>query len=253
MFFRMRPVVRWASLFAVISALLLMSSILVYGDSPDIQSAPTPTMTPDPTVEALQKIIATQQIDLDSLQRDLENSQKDLDDKLRDVQWDLDYKLAVAAVILAVTGFLGFRTYQNIDEKIRQRINATLEKELYQLDPTMLTINVREGTECDPVVKRLQMSGLKNIRRYADFSDKTCRKGVTIVPITCQEDEDEFAIFIENTALEPTRAAFVLYAPNRQHPVSDVTRDSYANLATANMPTTAASAVLVVGRGLRAE
>lgn len=222
--------------------ILLVGTLLIWslpaqaqGTTPPVQ---VPTSTPD-TIGTLQADNATQQVQIEKLQREQEY-------QLRDMRWEVNQKLFIAAVIGIVATLLGIR-------ELRIVIRKTLEKELYQLDPTMLTIRIRQREGMDAVYNRLDLSGLKNLKWYNDFG-KACLRGVTIVPIMNEEDEDEFLKFIRNKKYEfsPKQAAFILYTSDYRVPKEKMQAlmQAYDNLTFANTPTTAASAVLVVGRGL---
>jgi hypothetical protein len=218
---------------------------------PGAAHAQTDQPTPDPTLAALQATVATQQAEIDTLQTELEQTKKDHAFELRDIRWVLDQNLIkwgwVLGVITFLVAFFGLGTYLGIKQKIHQEIRTTLDKELYQLDPTMLTIYLRAGM--DKEKNRLELSGLKNIRLYHDFS-KVSQRGITIVPVTSEAQEKEFQTFLDNFACDPQKAAFILYA-TQNYRVSARTLDYYLNLALANTPTTLVNAILAVGRGLK--
>jgi hypothetical protein len=199
------------------------------------------------------------QAQVDQLSSRVGKLEKDQAFNLRDIAWRMDQKLlilsGIALAISAVATFLGVNTYKDLDEKIRAKVDSTLLKELYQLDPTFLVIRLREGRGLEKVRERLKLFGLQNLSGYGGFSDghaKALLQGVTVVPIESAEDEKEFREFLKayEGQLDPTRAAFILYAPG--YSVSKETLGAYPNLVTANMPATVASMVLVVGRGLKA-
>jgi len=194
--------------------------------------------------------------------------------QLKVIEWKQDQKLLVlggtAFLISFVAAFIGLKPYNDLDKVIKEKVHATLEKELYQLDPTNLRIwvisrdemremtdpktkeryKVNVETEMEKVTKRLNLSGLLNVRVWDDL-DKKSRRGVTIVPVFNGDMEKDFVKFLDDNkeALQAERAAFVLYTLS--YYVTPATLEKYANLATANMPATAASMVLTVGRGLK--
>ena len=102
----------------------------------------------------------------------------------------------------------------------------------------------------EKVQKRLKLSGLQNVQICEDIDKKNYR-GVTIVPIFNEGMEKQFIGFVERnkSLLDKEQAAFVLYTLT--HQVTKVSLAAYPNLATANMPATAASMILTVGRGLK--
>lgn len=209
---------------------------------------------------------------------------------LKIFEWQLDQKLlilgSIAVFISFVAGFLGFKTYNDLDKTINLEVRRTLEKALYHLDPTNLRIWVisfdqeiefkgdavldkngnqqrdekgqpqfdiiqsNVSTEMIKTRERILHTGLLNVKTIRN-PDQNCFDGVTIVPVFTLKMEEEFRDYLVNNEknLDPSRAAFVLYT--RDHHVSQTrTLATYGNLATANMPPTVASTILTVGRGL---
>jgi len=202
--------------------------------------------------------------------------ENDLPYQVREIGWKLDQKLyyfgSIALVISVVAAFFGYKTYNDIEKTVRERVDAAVTKALFQLDPTNLeiwlitrnetvkikgekpgeTIDFDIQPEMEGVEKRLKLTGLLNIRSREE-PDKVCYRGVTIVPIFNEEMEKEFVSFLKRNKknLESDRAAFILYTMS--HRVKPDTLSLYENLVTANMPPTVASMVLTVGRGLKLE
>jgi hypothetical protein len=193
---------------------------------------------------------------------------------LKVFEWKLDQKILslgfMALFISAVAGFVGFKTYNDLEKIIKERVNASLEKALYQLDPTNLPIHIYKGrirrseNPQDPPVKirsearnslvkvaeRLEMTGLLN-KGFVSYLDKTSETGITVVPIDDEEDENEFIRFVNqyHTTLKKEEAGFILYAPPG-YPIKTA-MNIFPNTTIANMPATVASMILVVGRGLK--
>jgi len=106
--------------------------------------------------------------------------------------------------------------------------------------------------EMQKVRQRIELSGLANIKEL-EAPDQKCYQGVTIIPVFDKGMEAEFREFLgRNSSLNPQRAAFILYTRDYRVSQKD-TLDKYANLVAANMPPTAASMILTVGRGLQNE
>jgi hypothetical protein len=216
---------------------------------------PLPAPSPNGAPQSQQSDLQTQ---VDELTQRVDKLENDQAFNLRDIAWKMDQKLFIlvglAFVLSGIATFFGYRTYKDLDQTIKDKVNATLDKELYQLDPTLLTIHVRETRGLESVWRRLELTGLENLSWYGGFDDghiKALLKGVTVVPIENDNDEKEFRRFLKTYRgkLSPIKAAFILYSP--RHKVSQETLDAYDNLVTANMPATVASMVLVVGRGLK--
>lgn len=206
--------------------------------------------------------------DLGELTARVENLENDQDFNLKALEWKIDQKLLiiswVALFISSVAGFIGVKTYNDLDKVVKEKVNTAFEKELYQLDPTNLpihlVINPEMADKTEAIWNRLKLTGLNNIQKL-DHLDKTTRRGVTIILIGDKQQEAAFAKFLrthkmfngkETTQryLNPEKAAFIAYTlPSKW--LADETLAEYENLATANLPATVASMVLVVGRGLK--
>lgn len=206
--------------------------------------------------------------DLGELTSRVENLENDQNYNLQALAWKVDQKLLiiswVALFISSAAGFIGVKTYNDLDKVVKEKVNTAFEKELYQLDPTNLPIhlvvNPEMADKTEAIWNRLKLTGLNNIQKL-DHPDKTTRRGVTIVLIGDKQQEAAFAKFLrthkilnekETTQryLNPEKAAFIAYTlPSKW--LTDETLAEYENLATANLPATVASMVLVVGRGLK--
>lgn len=189
---------------------------------------------------------------VNNLSRRVDKLSNDQAFNLRDIAWKMDQKLYILAglafVISAIATFFGYRTYKDLDETIREKANSTIQKELYQLDPTNIPIHLQSGQGMEAVHRRLQLSGLKDISFY-DRLDKHCLNGITIFAVLNEDAQKRFRDFIEAYNPDPFTAAYILYGP--QGSVAKETLECYENLVTANFPATVASMVLVVGRGLK--
>lgn len=213
---------------------------------------------------------------LDELARRVDKLENDQTTNLRDIAWKMDQKLLIVSFLsilfATVTGFFGIKTYTDIEKVVREKTNAVLEKELYQLDPTNLPIRVvgyrpgvDEQTETDKhtierIRNRLKLTGLKEVK-VVDHLTKSSARGISIVMVTNRSEEQALFEFLNQSTivvgavnppdrfLHPGKAAIIVYTG--QYKLQDETLDVYSNLVTANMPVTVANMVLVVGRGLK--
>ena len=238
-------------LIAVIGLLffgLLFVQQPVFAQTPQ-PPAPTPTAITQPADLAL--TVAAQQAQINILEEHVKELKADLDRATADTRSLLDQKLIVAAILTGLLAFLGYQTYHGLDAQIRQKVSSTLDKGFISSDPTMLTIYLPEDLERER--KRLELSGLKNLKLYRDFNLKASRRGITVVAIRNPEEEKTFLDLITQAEarFDPTQAAFILYAPDKHRVDTETTMKAYDNLSLANTPTTLASAVLVVARGLK--
>lgn len=188
----------------------------------------------------------------------VEKLEADLDYLKRDLAFRLDQKLyyfgGIALLISFAAAFFGWKSYKDLDGIIREKIRVTLENELYQLDPANLTVRLPKGHPDTPLIrKRLELSGLRNIREYLELN-KACTRGLTIVPVNNADEEERFRGFLKREQPDPELAAFVLYTTDPTFRVSvPDTLNQYERVATANMPATVITAVLAVSRGLHRE
>ena len=200
----------------------------------------------------------------------VENLENNQAYNLKIFEWKLDQKLLifgwVALFISFAAGFLGLKTYNDLEKVIRERVNSSLEKALYQLDPTNLPIHIYQGAtrrntegkvlrtnardDLEKVAERLRLTGLQN-SGLIEYLDKTSLSGITVIPIDDEDDEDDFKKFVEKYKfhLDKERSGFILYTPPGYQ--IKKAQNYFENTAIANMPVTVASAVLVVGRGLK--
>ena len=224
-------------------SLLLFGGLLLWAVAFD---APSPSAASQPPASDLELRVKALETDLDSLQRDL--------------VFRLDQKLfyfgGLALLISAAVAFFGWKSYKDLDEVIREKVRVTLENELYQLDPSNLTVRLPKGhPDSDLIRKRLELCGLHNITEYLELN-KNCTRGLTVVPVNNLEEEDRFRGFLKRERPDPELAAFVLYttADPREFRVSvPETLNQYERVAAANMPATVITAVLAVSRGLHRE
>ncbi|MCI0626819.1 MAG: hypothetical protein L0387_35090 [Acidobacteria bacterium] len=211
--------------------------------------------TPDPTVVALQSTVEAQTDSLDDLNRKLELSERELTIVRDEMTFQVNRQLSVWAGIFVVVTFaltfLGFRSYRELKTLYYDTMRETLQKNLYQLDPTFLPILIPEQG-FDDELARIRLSGLKNIQPYQYLGKATCN-GVVIVRAAGKQDEELFTTFIQHYHPKPEQAAYILYSPAQVHKVSIETFKLYNNLTVATNPTALARAILDVGRGLKPE
>jgi hypothetical protein len=245
-------------------SLLLIAAVFVWGIiySPEFQTAQA-TVQP-----------AAAPADIGELTTRVENLENDQAYNLKVFEWKLDQKLLifgwVALFISFAAGFLGLRTYNDLDKVIKERVNSALEKALYQLDPTNLPIHIYQGrirrdTKKDEepysaarkglpdVEKRLELTGLLNVGRI-NYLSNVSQTGITVIPIDDIEDEKDFIKTIkdEKIKFDPEEAGFILYAPQGKDAYHIKSAQyEFPNTVIATMPATVASMVLVVGRGLK--
>lgn len=236
-----------------ISVLILFSAILLWE-----KLYPLPYRISQPVTQ-----FASTPADTGELTARVENLENDQNFNLKALEWKLDQKLiiigGVAFFISLAAGVVGIKSYNDLDKVVQEKVGREVDKALYQLDPTNLSIfvpeldNPQNKHEMEKVWDRLDLTGLNNLNWYRGFESGRVKRlfnGVTIVLVQSKEDEGKLVAFLKRhkKQLDPRRAAFILYAKGYQ--VSSETLEAYENLVTANMPVTVANMVLVVGRGL---
>ena len=243
-----------------ITALLLCLSIFISNWVSPIQyQIPTRNINPSGTPANINELTTR-----------VENLENDQAYNFKSFEWRLDQKILylgwIALAISVVAGFLGIKTFNDLEKIIKERVNQALEQALYQLDPTNLPIHIYRGAlrrntegkelrsnardDLERIAERLRLTGLQN-GGFITYLDSTTLSGITIVPMDDESDEDDFIKFVEKYKfhLDKEKSGFILYTP----PGYQIKRaqNFFDNTAIANMPVTVASAVLVVGRGLR--
>lgn len=203
---------------------------------------------------ALPDMVATQQVQIDSMQREIQYLNKDNQLLAEDYRIQLDMKLWVLGLaalgITGLAGLLGWKSYSDIDKGVRERLQTSFDKEILGFDPKSLVVRIRQDRHLERVQHMLELYGLKS-ELYSKLG-RTSTSGVTIVPIESPEDENELATFVENydDDIGPSKTAFVIYALKGFRVTKPVLLE-HECITLANLPVTVANAVLIVGRGLR--
>lgn len=242
-------------------AVMLGLSLFMLFTATTVQAQTNPVPTPDPTVQVLENSVERQTQDIELLNERLVITNEKLETRF--------WIATAAAVLFGIVGSVGFiqmerghrKKIEDLEEKFQKKeeelwkkfgkqMQTKFEQELYGLDATMLTVRIREGKHKDKLARRLELSGFKNVQVYREFG-KHMLSGITVIPVSNKEDEVVFNLFIEEYGekLNPTRAAFVLYTVDNYR-VASQTLDAFDNLSLANTPTSLATNILAVGRGL---
>lgn len=231
----------WAGLVLLVSCLAWMNF-----QAPRIALAQTPT--PDPAITALQATVTDQQLEINKLKTDVEINKKSADAELRDIRWQLDQKLWLFGLFVAVVSFIGYNNYRSIDTKAREKVETALSQQLYRLDPSNLIIRVPQNVDMQKEWDRLSVAGFKNLRGYTRL-DKGNYHGVTLVRLQTDVEIAEFVDFIKRNEanLDPQQAGFVLFTSKR---LEDDVLNCFGNLGVANLSVQIVIAVMAVGRGI---
>lgn len=236
------------------SVVILFGLLLLAVPASAQTPVPAATSAPpvEPTVQALQATIVAQGQDIRLVKQQLDQREAELK-LLRDqINFDINWKFAVPTATVLITGvilgFLGLKGYQDLKNLYEKEMQRTLEKNLYRLDPTFLTIYIPDNN-FDKEIERIKISGLKDVKTYPRLGDGTCQ-GVVIVSVRNPEEEERFREFLRTYKPMPEQAAYILYTPGQAHKISPETFAMYLNVTAATNPTALARAILDVGRGL---
>lgn len=201
------------------------------------------------------QVPANLQSQVDDLSRRVDKLENDQFFTLRDIEWKLDQKLywlgGIALGILLALGAIGIKTYNDLEKLAREKVQTLLDEALFDLNPSNIPVYLPAGENMEEVHRRLQLSGFKNVSFYNGL-EHAPEQGVILVSMPKggeKEKQKEFQEFIARKRPNPVKTAFILYAAPQA--LTDETMHCYENLVAANFPATAASMVLVVGRGLR--
>ncbi len=244
-------------IFLFVANLTLLLTVFLW--QPDVLAhSYDPVPAPQATL-SLPEIVATQQVQIETLQRQVEYLHKDNELLAKDYQIQMDNKLfwlgTVALGISFLAAVLGWKSYNDIGKMVRERIEHSFDLEILGFDPKSLQVRLKSNKELIIELARakemLELYGIQPAIWNAKLN-KACTQGITVIPIETDEDEQNFVDFLENydQSISPTRTAFVLYAL-KGYRIKSQTVLEHQCVTLANLPVTAANAVLIVGRGLR--
>lgn len=244
-------------IFLFIANLGLLLSIFFW--RPDVLAhSYNPVPAPQAT-QPLPEIIATQQVQIETLQRQVEYLNQDNELLAKDYQIQMDNKIfwlgTVALGISFLAAVLGWKSYNDIGTLVRERIEHSFDLEILGFDPKSLQVRLKSDQaltlELARAKEMLELYGILPTIWTAKLN-KFCTQGITVIPIETEKDEQDLVDFLENydQSISPTKAAFVIYAL-KGYRIKSQTVLEHQCVTLANLPVTAANAVLIVGRGLR--
>jgi hypothetical protein len=260
---------------AVFAGLFVLTFILFSTVTFSVGAQGNPTATPQPTVNptiaALENVIATQRVKIDTLERELGFEAKEREIGLRDInsQWKIAVAIVgIAGVILAVFGFRSLRDVWNAIEKARndwkenvrnleteweQRSKAALDIAVYKLDLGKLPIYLPLDEDVSRIHRLLKLRKFEKVIYYKKFEEFT--HGILIVSLKGKDERQQgetftaFKKFMEARNPSAEESGFILYCPDRITAPPDV-MSCHDNLVTANYPATVVSSIFTVGRGI---
>ncbi len=242
----------------IISILLfggvVFSSVLNPVSAQYAQAASTPTPNTLPT---LQSIIATQQIQIEELQRDLTFETKNREFNVRDLYWTWGIAVAVASAVVGILSWIGKKNLNDLQADWDRKSQQMLDKAVYKLDPGNLPIYLPAGQGFEGLHNTLQKRKFGKIGFYNNLDEfnKSNSQGVIVISLASKNESEqtailnEFKTLIEQQLPDGSKTGFIIYAPGDIRVPSYIT-GCYDNLVTANFPATVISMVFAVGRGL---
>jgi len=221
---------------------------------------PTDTPTPNPTIVALENIIATQQILLEAQSRTISNTADDLSRAEKDWQW----KWGIAGLVLGALGSIlasiGVSSVTDFKKKISElekewdkRSALALNYAVYKLDMSNIPILLPADENVGSIRRLLQQRKFEKIKYYKNYNE--LEGGVLVVSLKGKNEEeqkktlDKFKDFIETQLPSAITTGFIIYSPDRITVPTEI-MNCHDNLVTANYPATVISSIFTVGRGI---
>jgi hypothetical protein len=161
-----------------------------------------------------------------------------------------------SAVTIALSIWLGSKSFSEIPQRVQERINTEISKSFKRLDPTSAIIYV--PVESDPKLDKsitqatqiLKLNGFKFIYTYQPAT-RLPDKGVVIRCVSNTESEKELQTLLGTSHLDPTSVGYVIYTAGNYRVNIDALADRIPNIRTSNMSTTIPDAVFDVARALQ--
>lgn len=254
--------------FSKVHSILLIAALLLGGivfssilHPVSAQTAqPTSTTTPvspstptDPQIQALQSTIATQQVQIDQLQRDHLQEVKDRQFDVRDLLWKWGIAVAVVTAVMSILTWVGRNSLQNLQKDWEYRSEKILNRAIYKLDLSNLRIYLPVDENSKDIRRLLLQRKFENIQLYGDFNE--FKNGILIVSLKGKDETqqteilDNFKSFIDTQKPSPANAGFIVYCPDGIK-VPPKIMGCHENLVTANYLSTVISSIFTVGRGI---
>lgn len=210
------------------------------------QNAPTltPTVTPNPTLVALQA-----QVDSLIAQIDILESRVDLNKQAMEIQTAKDmFPILISMGVTAIVGAgIGLSSPFLIRKWVREKTEKQLNAAMYKADPTYLPISVpAQGFEIEK--KRLKKLGFRALRTYAMLTPAQSR-GIVVYLAESKDDMDTLGHFIEDQELNPDQVAFVVYTQERIEGANEIVC-TFGSIVFANSPVTIATHIYALARVL---
>ena len=243
--------------YALLIATLLMGgvfflSVLQPVSAQTVQPTPVPNAT-DPAIPTLQAVVATQQVQINQLQRDLQYETQNRQFDTRDIKWTWGIAVLIATLVIGFLSWLGIQNFKDLQEQWNRKSQKLLDQALYKFDPSNLPIQLPNSAV--KIHRLLSLRQLGKIEFYDDYENLKDNKlqGIIVISMLDKDqladDEARYQKFIQSRKLDSSTTGIILYAGTNK--VSEDTQTAFDNMVTANYPATVVSNILVVGRGLK--
>jgi hypothetical protein len=232
---------------------------------------PSSTPTPNPTISALEDVIATQQVQISTLEREQLWEAKERDIGFRDINSQWKAWLAFVGIAGSVLAIIGIKSVRDLWDTIKKakkdwqeninglekewekRSEIALDRAVYKLDMANIPILLPVDENIGSIHNLLQQRKFEKVVYYKNFTD--LKDGILVVSLKGKnEDEqkkilDHFKEFIKLCNPSAVNTGFIIYSPDGIKVPSDVLM-CHDNLVAANFPSTVVSSIFTVGRGI---
>jgi len=232
---------------------VIFSSVL----NPVSAQTAQPTETPN-VVPTLQSVIATQQIQIEQLQRELAFETRNREYDVRDTRWIWGIAVAIVTAAISFLSWIGKKSLKDLQDTWDQKSQQLLDEAIFRLDPSNLPIYLPSGEGLEGLHDTLQKRRFGKVRFYSSLINELNKdncQGVIVISLKDKDESDQSKIlsdltkFIETQLPDGSKTGFIIFAPGDIRVPPKIT-GGYDNLVTANFPATVVSMVFAVGRGL---
>ena len=254
-----KPALNQTRTVRVVRLLLFLAALIILSLTPRlVEAQPSPPSTPIPTeipaVATLESKLATQQVDISSLQYNLSVEQRDREYYVRDLQWKWGIAAAIGTAVIALLTWTGLNELKKLQEKWQTKSEKILNKAIYKLDIAKLPIYLPANENLENVHQLLKRRKFEAVEFYEDGYEEI-KQGVILLSLKDKDDQQQKALlakygeYLQGKKPDPAKIGFILYAPGGIR-VPPQYMDCYENQVTANYLSTVVSNVFTIGRGI---
>lgn len=244
---------KMTAILAMICFILVGIFLLQPTISTKAQDNPPPTPTPNPTFVSLENLIATQQIQLDTLNKKIEDETRDRIYFDRDIGWKWGISATVATIIISLLAFLGVKSLKDLQHLWGKQSQTILNKAIYKLDLENMPVYLPMDQNLENIHSYLQRRKFGKLGFYKKLED--VKKGVIIISIQGMDEQNQNLVYqkliryVKESKPDSTEIGIIIYSPGGLKIPNNI-MECYENLVSANFLTTIASNIFVVARGI---